>query len=699
MSAVVRNNNTLSTVRKEIQVATSSADLREESLAIPLTIVEGRWLIAGLSRKGLEARTHDLLDETLDDHAVASSESPFGETQHETYSILYRMFLALSEDEGTYDEEARMQLKETAEALLENLVPEQDDYDRPWAKTIEGLYAKWKYMVGEEAFSAASALTNNDGRPLSYGTLWQRHESETVPNYFEPQTIASLLELEEGELEISGEIWSEQMAKKLRKQNVPEPVITLIIQLQLQTEGLKLTQESLRKHLDITYEAANNIASARIVPRDQIDDLIDDIIGEEYRESFRLEWDKAYEAEQSQESLSDAFERIRDSHEWNNGMVAKLLHILPPEKRGKKKANRTEAYRPSHMIREMYQNATFSNQAPAKVVFDLVASDEEYEGDKTEREYLEQLFKQKMNRRFEVDGSDLYNSPLRLHRNYCGTSAEQLASVCDYSANDIMLIERGKKDVSDEEVATLMLLAEEFADARIAAVHEEIEEINADPDTVAAVVPQITRRLGGLAATARGLQDPENQMRSISQDRLRRIRDEGEVPSLPEIRRIVESGNSTVTDKLIADWYEQYPEYMAEDMQWEHPVARGFAVLVFEEYHSLKEFWSDKFEEDFSHSVLTRNFRQLNGEGHDFEWSTVSRYINARGLGLDDDRRLWLEQMFTVRNELTEALNEQDAEKVCVIVQEALDTWRAEATDPEQTEHMLGLTKAERGKI
>ena len=93
--------------------------------------------------------------------------------------------------------------------------------------------------------------------------------------------------------------------------------------------------------------------------------------------------------------------------------------------------------------------------------------------------------------------------------------------------------------------------------------------------------------------------------------------------------------------------------------------------------------------------MLTRNFQQLNGKGLDFPWTTVSRYVNAAGVGLSDPRRSFLQQLFHRRDEITKAIHAGDNIKLPKIVGNVLSDWRKEmrsaAFDSQTMEHTLGL--------
>ena len=146
------------------------------------------------------------------------------------------------------------------------------------------------------------------------------------------------------------------------------------------------------------------------------------------------------------------------------------------------------------------------------------------------------------------------------------------------------------------------------------------------------------------------------------------------------------------------------PKYLAENqnLRWRHPLVRGFGMLIFEKWHSLHAFWEEQFQDDFSYSIVTHNFQQLNGRGSDFPWTTVSRYLNAAGVGVSDPRRTFLQQLFQRKDEVTDAIKHDNGQALLVVISQILKRWRTEVRaakgDPQSVEHTLGLTAEERGR-
>ena len=97
--------------------------------------------------------------------------------------------------------------------------------------------------------------------------------------------------------------------------------------------------------------------------------------------------------------------------------------------------------------------------------------------------------------------------------------------------------------------------------------------------------------------------------------------------------------------------------------------------------------------------MLTRNLQQLNGKGHDFPWTTVSRYLNAAGVGFSDPRRSFLQLLFHRRHEITKLVHSGHRTALRTLIGNVLNQWRKDmrsaGVDSQAVEHTLGLTPEE----
>ena len=206
----------------------------------------------------------------------------------------------------------------------------------------------------------------------------------------------------------------------------------------------------------------------------------------------------------------------------------------------------------------------------------------------------------------------------------------------------------------------------------------ELARLTAAPKTVTESVTLLKERHGGYIPLSRLLHDDEDRRFSFTPARLKRIAAGQEVPPLPLLKSLVTRGGSEVTPELVRDWYLQMPSYLAvhPKLQWRHPLARGFGIVIFENWSSLYQFWKEHFEGDFSHSVLTRNFQQINGRGYHAAWPTVSRYLNAAGVGIRDPRRLFWQRLFHRKDEITEAIQAKNEAAGRRVIRDVLPPWR-----------------------
>lgn len=426
--------------------------------------------------------------------------------------------------------------------------------------------------------------------------------------------------------------------------------------------------------------------------------------------SLRGEWKAAWDRSDSQENFAAAFPRICAENGWINHMLATLLRVRAPEHRSvpaaskkKNSVSRIESYRPSAEVRRMYQENSFSGQAPAKAAIDLIASDDISEANgENQKDYLSRLFLTGVERRLSRKGSGAHASPIHRHRIFCGATPQQLASAAGYSRIDILLLERGIRKVSAAETKRLVQLIETFPSRKVSAASARLAELNSPPTTVRQAVERLKERHGGYIPLSRPLHDESDRRLSFTPARLKRIAAGDEVPALPLLKYLVMKGGTRVTPDLVRDEYNRMSAYLSGQgpLRWRHPLARGFGMVIFEKWHSLHQFWEEQFQENFSYSIVTRNFQQLNGMSYDFPWTTASRYLNAAGVGVSDPRRTYLQQLFHRKDEITNAINSRNRSASLTIIGQILKHWRkqlcAANLEPQSIEHTLGLSSTER---
>ena len=650
-------------------------------------------------------------------HAVKNVETPGGHPQHESFSRVYRTWHQLAAGDHGQSPKVKSQLARACAKLMDLLVPERDDRRRPLRSTVDGLYRVWMYQSGHSAFEEASCRTNRQRVPLTYGTLWQRREVGMVPDFEEIRVIGTHLG---HDLNEAAEVWEQHKSVQLRKRGVPSPLVRFIVAIQLGYPGLRMSASSIRKHLHVSERTAQAINNGQLVRFDEVRDVVQSVIPKREISSLEREWQAAWDQFASEEDFATAFPRICAENGWTNHMLASLLRVRPPEQRNdlpalKKKTGkvaRAESYRPSAEVRRMYQENSFSGQAPAKAAIDLVASDTlvgnriaggtlSQAGKESQKDYLIRLFLEGVERRLLQKGSGAHGSPIRVHRILCGVTPQQLASVSGYSRSDILLIERGIHALSASETRQIVQLIETFPSRKVSEARACLTELSSSPVAVSQTVNRLKDRHGGYIPLSRLLHDETDRRFSFTPGRLKRIEHGQEIPALPLLEHLVTRGGAEMTPELIRNWYDRIPMYLAEHgkLHWRHPLARGMGIIVLEKWHNLLQFWEEQLKEDLSYPMVTRNFQQFNGKGTHFPWATVSRYLNAAGVGLSDPRRTYLLQLFQRKDDIRHAVDASNQPALRAIIRDVLRRWRQEMRaadiDPQLIQHTLGLLPEE----
>ncbi|MCA9125108.1 MAG: hypothetical protein KDB11_33260 [Planctomycetales bacterium] len=698
MRRILKLNDTLRNTRALVAQSEHAAD------SIALLLAETRVLVLRMGRYefGRLAGMHF--------HAVKNAETPGTHPQHESLSRIYRTWNRLATNDREHSPRVRKQLAEAGAKLLDLLVPEQDERGRPLRTSVDGLYRIWMYQLGRSAFETASRKTNRQRAPLTYGTLWQRREAGMVPDFEEVRVIGTHLRRD---LDMAAEIWKQQKTEQLLARGMSKPVVRFTVAIQLAFPGLKMTSASLRKHLALSEKTSQAINNGQMVGFDDIRHVVGKAIPSKDIPAFTRQWNDVWDRLNSQEDFATAFPRICNENAWNNHMLSMLLRVRPPEQRSgssgskskQKKIFRVESYRPSAEVRRMYQENGFSGQAPAKAAIDLVASEEISAGNRGEsqRQYLTRLFLEGVEQRLSQKGSGASDSAVHRHRILCGVTPQQLADVSGYLKADILLMEHGLRKVSASEAKRLIALIETFPADKVARARARIAELTTPPSTIVEAVTRLRDRHGGYVPLSRVLHHETHRCLCLSPAHLKQIERSQDVPALPLLEHLVTRGGSQLTPELTRDWYDRMPQHLVEHpkLRWRHPLVRGFGIIVFEKWPNLYAFWQEQFQDDFTYSIVTRNFQQLNGRWGDFPWTTVSRYLNAVGLGVSDPRREFLQRLFERKDEVTEAHNANNHPAAVAVIRQVLKQWRsaqrATHRDPQSVEYKLGLTAEERG--
>jgi len=670
LRSVRLQNKTLQRVRHDVK---EHGDEPDESIA--LLIAETRILALELQPK----RFAELAG--MHYHAVKNVETPGTHPQHESYSRIYRFW------------EQRKVPKETRQKLLDLLVPETTDEGRPWRRSVEGLYWKWIYQKGEDKFAEASRHANPQQKPLTYGTIWQRHAVNVIPEYREPQIIGDRLDRDPGE---TGEIWTEQKLRRFQEQNVPPPLARLLTAMETGIDGIAMNIRGLVDEFGITQETAAILLKGRMPRIEALFPIVRRVIPAKEHESFLRELVACRPADT--ETFAEAFERVRDINGWTNREISLLLDVAPPEVRlDGYKSPRKEVYRPSHVLRTMYQDVQFSAQTPAKAAIDIITTPKNGgDPDEREREELETIFMGGVVEQLRTTAAR--NSRLRLQRTLCGVTPEELAEESAYDAATILKIERSELWISEKDENALIELTRNFAIQKAAFAlekHGEQQEIlSRAPETVPSAIELLAERHGGYIPVERLTKDPEGHKVSI--ELLKAIAHNENCPPLPKLKWILQQGGLAFSPKLERDWYERMAEHLSQEQAWKGPLARGLGIIIYSKQNTVSEFWRENLSGDISYPSLTRNIQQLNGAAHPAAWPAITRHLYAAGMDRKDPQYAYIEQLFERQDDVRSG-----GKKSLHAAQETLIEWRKDMKgkrkDPEKYEFRLGLTRKERG--
>ncbi|TSC57379.1 MAG: hypothetical protein Greene041619_1199 [Candidatus Peregrinibacteria bacterium Greene0416_19] len=684
--ARVRNGKLLA-IREELR----ARDVEPEE-SIALLIAETRILTLGLGIKTFAriARIHP--------NAAQNVERTDARPEHNSYARVHAAWRKLGVPE------------ETRERLIGLLVPETDTEGRPLRDTVNGLYWTYYYRRGERAFASATRKATMHRRPLSYGTLWQRHAAGMVPDFSEVHATSELL----GEdTHHATSVWTADKERQLRAQGGVHPLLVRLLTGLEAREVASMTTDRL-KDLGASDKAAALLMQGRLAPVESVSDLIDWTIPLPDQAEFRTRWKEAWE-EAEAKSFASAFECIRDRQGWTNRQLSSLLRSARAAMKGTPAIRTNDARsghardaKPSNDLRRMYRDHASSEKVPALAAIDLVTSNPHAidEQDEDARRELIRLFH--CGARHQLHGSGVADSPLRAERTLCGVSLGRLADAAGIDRKEIIAIEQGRKKVTVAKERALISLARSVPAALVEAVREAVRMLHAPVDAVPNVVSTLRRRLGsGIAVTERMRQSDDDLLRHPNTGNaryrlraLRSIEDGSLVPCWPVLRRMLEMESLQPGESLERDWYLRMAAYLAKLPNWCHPLPRALGMVVFHQAPSLTMFCEHQMG-GMHPAMLVRNVHQLGGTGYDTTWPSVSRYLDGAGLAMDDPQRVFMELLFPHKDAIAGALRRRNARAVTTMVQEVLDQWKLLVWEgggsAEEHIHKLGLTARERG--
>lgn len=651
------------------------AEVRELGEALPTIIAETRWLTLRLTRK------EHAEGAGIDDHAQMNVEGRGINPQHETYASIHKFWKQMGIGRDTLDKLIALLLQREHENQGEKISD-----DEPLTLSTFDLYRKWGYVVGMSNFEHTSKQVVG-GEGLTYGGLWQRRAAGMVPDFWEVNMLAGALEMDREEARA---VWASERMGQLLSRKVPEPCARFFIKVEASMTE-RFTALPIAEQLDIPQELGKKLSRCEFVPFSEIGPVARRLFrGKELRQ-LQEAW-QAVEAERAgTETYGQAFERIRDARGITNAQIVAILNIRPPEERiDGYDSSRNEPYRPSHVIRDVYQNIQFSHQAPAGVLNALVARPRVHVDarDMAEPEYLRELFLETRNERRRTSGSSLEDSTLRLLRDYWGIDPDTLESETGIPREEILLAERRLGSLDGNDIRKLERAAEKLGRAKVEAAFAQRKAIREEqtrlPLTVEEFAPLLAEQSGGYLPLSRKTKCSEERL-GVTPAQMKRIGvgPEKVVPPLPELKYIAKSAGTAVGDTLIHDWYAEFPTYLAEREKRPMPDPLARLVWTAVSYHSRsgQRFCDDRLG-GLSNSLLIRHVQALNAGTYP-TWEVVSRYLSGADIGVDDPPYVFAEFLYQ-RQGNTRGL-----------IKQWVAYARERRMDPTHESHRFGLTKKE----
>lgn len=603
------------------------------------------------------------------------------QTQLQTYTKLYQCWEKLG---------VTQQLREQ---LLDLLTPERD------RGTVIGLYHQWKVRVGAQAFENASKHTNDEHRPLKYGTLWQRRVLGTVPAFREVRTIAEGLTFPEGEVARSRDVWSTDRRRQLEARGIERCLQQYLIALEL--ADVDLDAVSLMRQGGFTQQVADMIASCELPSWAEIQATVPVLFPEKStREQLEREWREAEAVSARRPTFEQLFVAARDARGLNNHLLALALKIEPPgEREGDSggEGRRKEPYRISMEVRRTCQENAMNAVAPAGVLAALAARSAAGE------RKMKGAFCTTLSDRARRKGSALEDSPIRREREWWGIELPREGKLAGFRKGELQLIERGVTSVRSREQERILRTVASLGRTRAKEAQEELQRLLTPPklETIESALAGIREYVGGYIPFGRRLKRAGQQ---VTARQLEKLAESGSI-SLPELKAAVHYGLSLEEDSkrwvdreweeqhrsLILDWHRRFPDFLRRE-GWEDPLARSVLVTIHRRARNLRDFCQQHMVDRFPSSLLVRDLRRVNS-GADLQWLTISRYLDAAQLATDHPVRRFQKLLFEQR-----AVSSSDA------LDATMDAWRKEmrgrrgvlAVNPRDYEYMLGLTEEER---
>ncbi len=664
-------------------------EVREQHDPFCTYMAEVRWLVLQLTRGEFAA------DAEIDETAVRSMETTGSVPQNSTLHRVYTHLKAI---------EARYRPHDLAEDFLDIAVRERygssrrmhapeslEDTDEKPLLSVTQIYYRWAIMKSLEKVEEASGISS--------GGMWQREATGVLPEFSEMTGMHRKLRLEPQELDLARTSWTNDRSRQLIGRDVPAALADFLTRLE--SHGLPtFTAAAIRNAVGCNFEQATLLQAGQMVPFDAIAPVVTKLYEDEDLQSFVESWEMQYAEEQAAERFGPAFMRIRDQIGVTNRQLAIAMDIRAPEDRGekkkKKKPERKEPFRPSHLIRETLETTANSKSAPAGVLVGLVShAASVHEDDITDpTDELRGAFNTQRSTSLRRSGASIHSSPLRLARDYWGIDREELAEALHMSTDDIEAYEK-----SDDLLPPRVLNAlEKLGEGKLEPAQKRwIELIQPpEPTTVQNLFIHLQRKAGSFEALESLLSTNKHESkRGASGPGLAGMAGGTVVPPWPMIKRFcAQSGllefpneeakpakgeDHNTHEKLWRDWSVKYADALHDNGKTA-VLARSLHHLYGEHAESLRDFLPNM---TVSYPTQTRIMQRLETEDT-VDWMQIGRTLDAAGLSIKSAQYVFIR-----------ALHESGS--IQAALEHARNAVRSEKAFEHET-YRFGLTTKERKK-
>ncbi len=492
------------------------------------------------------------------------------------------------------------------EQCLDLLMPETD---------IWNLYQRMGYDLGHAHVSQRI--------PRIFNTLWQRRKAlrPSVPDYQElrehiqllypvpggkkTQKVENAEERRKRRLLAARTVWEYEKENQLDERTLEPPLRTFLIALERKSAevyGRNLTLETLMGTWRMSPKYAAAITRGDVVPWEAVQRIATKLFTGEQLAELQQEWEAMVGIDAQRSTFAKHVRAALEEKGETLADVGRLLHIVPPEQRGKPRkvqpVQRRNRYRPDALLRGVLDEQGVSTKVPVESLIAAVATDGHH------ARHLRSSYAETRRRTLERSGSWLREDGLemRLVRERAGIDTMTLArrlwpedDKADLRKKSVLLqrVERqeGQNLLSSAELQRAWDMLETICSERRDQVRIWKEEAS-KPDpallvwtSVKDMAEKITQLFDGSSKTV------SEAMRNVDERRFRWLRPDlivdtrkgAFVPPLPTLENLAQTrGVSVLPQEIEDDWHAAYPLYLRKrkDRPVRHPLGRIIGTAI-----------------------------------------------------------------------------------------------------------------------